>query len=320
MKNILIYRTGSLGDTIVALPALQIIRNKNPNSKIYYLHIKNHDSSSVSPVKIFKNLQLIDRFIEINNINSLVGFYTSFKILKKIKIKKLYYLNEDRPINKKIRDFIFFKILLNCKILGLSIFRNNNCFYEGYYLANKIQKISFKNLLSINELLKKKFKASIKLDNFFKLRNYITISPGGRIPSKRWKIDNWKILIKKIISKNKNIKIIILGTKKDKYQNYEISKIFKKNVLNFTGKTTLDKLTYILNFTNLHICHDDGTMHLSILLNKKVLSIFHNIDFKKKWFQAHNKKQIQLYSLYGIESIKVEKVMHNFSKLKKIKI
>ena len=59
-------------------------------------------------------------------------------------------------------------------------------------------------------------------------------------------------------------------------------------------------------------------MHLSILLNKKVLSLFHNIDFKKKWFQGHNKKHLQLYSLHGIESIKVEKVMNNFSKLKKI--
>ena len=70
-----------------------------------------------------------------------------------------------------------------------------------------------------------------------------------------------------------------------------------------------------LNFTKLHICHDDGTMHIATLLNKKIITLFHNIDFKEKWFQGNNKNILQLYKKDGINSIKVENVINNLLKL-----
>ena len=68
-------------------------------------------------------------------------------------------------------------------------------------------------------------------------------------------------------------------------QNSLISKLNKNNIINLTGKTSISDLKHILNFSNMHICHDDGTMHLAMLLNKKVISLFHNLNFKEKWFQ-----------------------------------
>ena len=66
----------------------------------------------------------------------------------------------------------------------------------------------------------------------------------------------------------------------------------------------------------MHICHDDGTMHLAMLLNKKVISLFHNLNFKEKWFQGHNKNYIQLYSSRGINNIKINQVMSKFKEIK----
>ena len=105
------------------------------------------------------------------------------------------------------------------------------------------------------------------------MKNYITISPGGRIPSKRWNIIIGKYLLIKLLHKIKNVKIVILGTKSDMSQNSLISKLNKNNIINLTGKTSISDLKHILNFSNMHICHDDGTMHLAMLL-KKVISLF----------------------------------------------
>ena len=315
MKNILIYRTGSLGDTIVSLPAIQLIKKINPDSKIYYLYVKNHDKNSVSPSLILKDLNLIDEFFEIENITSLEKLFKSIKILKKYKINKLYYLNEDRQIIDKLRDYLFFKLLLKCNIFGINFFKNNKKFYEGYYLANKVKKISFRKLIKLIDILSKKIKLRIKYKNNLYLKNYITISPGGRIPSKRWHINNWRILIKKIICRNQNIKIIILGTKSDQYQNKMIGKFYKKNILDLTGKTTLKEIFLIINNTDLHVCHDDGTMHIAALLKKKVLCLFHNIDFKEKWFKGSDKNTQQLYSSRGINKIKIQNVFLNYLRL-----
>ena len=57
-------------------------------------------------------------------------------------------------------------------------------------------------------------------------------------------------------------------------------------------------------------------MHLAILLKKKVLTLFHNIDFKNKWFQGNDAKHIQLYDSNGVNEIKVQNVFLNYLKLK----
>ena len=316
MKNILIYRTGSLGDTIVSLASIQLIKNLNPDNKIFFFSIKNEAPNSVSPIESIKDLNIINEYIELNNITSLKSFFETLRILGKYKFEKIYYLNEDRPLRKKIRDFIFFRIFLNYKIIVLNLFTQNNNLYEGFYLINKIKKTSFNEFDNLNKIIRKKIKSKIGLYNYFNVKNYITISPGGRIPSKRWNINNWKIFINKIITQNKNVKIVILGTKSDMSQNSLISKLNKNNIINLTGKTSISDLKHILNFSNMHICHDDGTMHLAMLLNKKVISLFHNLNFKEKWFQGHNKNYIQLYSSRGINKVKINQVMSKFKEIK----
>ena len=69
-----IYRTGSLGDTIVSLASIQLIKNLNPDNKIFFFSIKNEDPNSVSPIEIIKDLNIINEFIELNNITSLKSF------------------------------------------------------------------------------------------------------------------------------------------------------------------------------------------------------------------------------------------------------
>ena len=65
-------------------------------------------------------------------------------------------------------------------------------------------------------------------------------------------------------------------------QNNLISKLNKNKIINLTGKTSISDLKHILNFSNMHIYHDDGTMHLAMLLNKKKLYLFFIILILKK--------------------------------------
>ena len=62
---------------------------------------------SVSPIEIIKDLNIINEYIELNNITSLKSFFETLRILGKYKFEKIYYLNEDRTLRKKIRFYIF---------------------------------------------------------------------------------------------------------------------------------------------------------------------------------------------------------------------
>ena len=59
MKKILIFRHASLGDFIVGIPAITMIRKKFLNHKIYYLTTEHTKPGAVNPNTILNNNKLI---------------------------------------------------------------------------------------------------------------------------------------------------------------------------------------------------------------------------------------------------------------------
>ena len=80
-KKILIYRHCSLGDFIVSLPAIKLIRENNPNAIIYLASLVKNEKSYVKPHRIPIREKLINKFIYFeHNILSIFNF---FKLVKK---------------------------------------------------------------------------------------------------------------------------------------------------------------------------------------------------------------------------------------------
>ena len=61
MKKIICFRNSKLGDYIVSIPALELIRKKNPNCKIFYLLAQNRFSPDLP--KEIENNKIVDEFI-----------------------------------------------------------------------------------------------------------------------------------------------------------------------------------------------------------------------------------------------------------------
>ena len=66
MKKILCFRNSKLGDYLISIPALKLIRKKYPNCKIYYLLVKNNFMPNLP--KIIENKKIVDEFIFLNMI------------------------------------------------------------------------------------------------------------------------------------------------------------------------------------------------------------------------------------------------------------
>ena len=109
MKKILIYRHCSLGDFIVALPAIKMIKDENPNSKIYLSSSRKKEIGFVTPNLIPLKKKIIDEYIFFDH-----SFFSILKFLKKIKDKKfdkIYYLNHIESKFRLKRDLLIFTIL-----------------------------------------------------------------------------------------------------------------------------------------------------------------------------------------------------------------
>jgi ADP-heptose:LPS heptosyltransferase len=296
MKKILIYRHCSLGDFIVSLPAIRLIRKLNPGSKIYLASLKKNDKRFVTPNLIpLENLYIND-FIFFNY--SFFSIYRFFKNIRKHNFDEVYYLNEVSSKIRLKRDEIIFSLLNIKKKIGFDLIKYDyNSFNETYYLCKRVKKEIKNNSILFSKIFKKKKKQY----------SYITLSMGGKNDSRKWNHENWKKLIKMIRLKFPKIKVYIVGTLHDFKKANEISKLNKKKIINLCGKTNIKQLFNKIKCSSYHISHDDGTMHIASCFEKNGVSIFGLTDIKGKWFPTNNNLKI-FYPKKHINEIKAENV------------
>ena len=298
MKKILCYKNSKLGDYLITLPSIRLIK-KNNNYKIYYLTVTNKFYRNLP--KTLEKTKVVDEFIYFNN--NFVDKLRLFFFLRKKKFDEFYYLQEKSNLFREIRDYIFFNLLKIKKINGFFLKQDN-------YLKNsetiQIAKRINKNITN---------RDIDKLGNIEKLINkpihnqeYITISIGGFSQPVLWNLNNWSILIKLILNRF-NYKIIIIGTKYDEKKANFISRLNNKKIINLCDKTNIKDLINIIKFSKYHITNDNGSMHIATLFNKKTICLFNNHDPIGKWYPV-NKNAIILRPKKGINSINSYKVFN----------
>ena len=98
-----------------------------------------------------------------------------------------------------------------------------------------------------------------------------------------------------------------------------VCKINNKQIINMCGKTTVKSLFRLINSSQYHISHDDGTMHVASVYSIPGMVIFGLTAPKGKWFPL-NKKQRIFYPKKNINEIKPIKVFKKiFNDLNKLK-
>tara|TARA_A100001015_G_C15010528_1_gene722852 strand:+ start:734 stop:1648 length:915 start_codon:yes stop_codon:yes gene_type:complete len=298
MKKILCYKNSKLGDYLITLPTIRLIK-KNKNYKIYYLTVKN---------KFYKNLpqtlektKVVDEFIYFNN--NLSDKLKLIFFLRKKKFDELYYLQEKSNLFREIRDYFFFNLLKIKKINGFFLkqddYLKNS---ETIQIAKRVNKdITNKDIDKLG-IIKK------LLDKPIYNKNYITISIGGFSQPAIWNLNNWSILIKLILNRF-NYKIIIVGTKYDQNKANFLSRLNKKKIINLCDKTNIKDLVNIIKFSKYHITNDNGSMHIATLFKKKTICLFNNHDPIGKWYPV-NRNAIILRPKKGVHLISSYKVFN----------
>ena len=304
MVNILCFRNSRLGDFLISVPTLKLIKNQNKDCKIYYLSDKSEIYKSLP--KYLGKEKIVDEFIFYEkNFFSLIKL---FFLLRTFNFKIFYYLQEKPSFYRELRDYIFFSFLNFDKKYGFFKKRKNyKKFNETLQLTYRTNKCISKN--KIYYLIKIKLKKNKPYFNF----RYITISIGGFSQPTLWRISYWSILLKLVLN-NFNYRIIILGTSKDIKNANLLCSINNKKIISLCGKTNLDKLLNLIKFSKTHITNDNGSMHVATLFQKKTICLFNNHDLIGKWYPL-NKNAIILRNNNGVNYIKPTKVFKNLQKI-----
>ncbi|OIR07010.1 lipopolysaccharide core biosynthesis protein [mine drainage metagenome] len=295
-KAILVFRSGLIGDNLVAIPALLKIREQNSSASISYISFK-EKASHITPREVLGGIDgLIDNFFELRIYNYKLLFFDILKLSKFIIINScriLYHL-ETYDFNVKKKRFFL-------KLLGV------NKFY--YQKENSNQKISNSliNIISKENLEQKLFDKPIMFNAkpFLsesietKVKNLICSEHKGKIvvfavctnfKSKLWEAENFIYLIQKLNS-NFSLIPVFLGSEQD----FEYCERIKSQVgigYNLAGKLTIQESLFFMDFANFYVGNDTGVMHMAAMRSLKCFAVFSAIEKSIKWFPHGNNHEI----------------------------
>jgi heptosyltransferase-1 len=107
---------------------------------------------------------------------------------------------------------------------------------------------------------------------------WITLLPGSRWPNKRWPIESFTDLSRRLLSLSPALKVAILGGNDDAALGAEIAQVDPERCLDLTGRTSLTEMIEWLRLGDLVITNDTGPMHVAAALDKQVIALFGPTD------------------------------------------
>jgi len=303
MKNILILRRGLLGDSLVAIPALRLIKNTFPGSRIHYVSDFHPGKSFVSPDSVFHNLNLVDSFsnwsIERSTTLRIISLLSLIKDLRKLDFdtaillernsRGVLYIQSQRlffrlcGINNIVTDAFKANILRdkNGKLLPLEheadyllnlLYKSNIC-PHSLYKSKDIQ-------IMPNKASDKKVESWITSNNLCGKR-LVAIAVNTNMPVKRWPIKRY-IECVNILNRDYGITPIFIGGSAE----IEATKslVGVTNGVMAMGVFSIFETVTLLRKCDFYLGNDTGSHHLAAAAGIPCVVIFSSRDNPGKWY------------------------------------
>jgi len=277
ISNILIIRPGGIGDVVLLIPSIRTLRKQFPDSNIDILAEKRN-------AEIFRNSSLL------NN----VYLYDDFKEYDLIKVlKNNYQVVIDTEQSHKLTSVVSYLTKAPIRIGYSTNGRADLYSHPVEYMQSDYEAVSFLNLVSALTGKKHRFNTQggfleiNTIDNKefteYKKRHKYTVGifGGATVKERQWGVQKFSILAENLLVNN--IGVVILGGKNDIPDAELFNRILgKKDLLNLTGKTSLDETATIISKLDLLISSDSGLMHIAYGVDTSTLSLF-GAGIEKKW-------------------------------------
>jgi lipopolysaccharide heptosyltransferase I len=101
----------------------------------------------------------------------------------------------------------------------------------------------------------------------------ILIQPGARWENKRWPIENFEELIKRLAIQSPTATFAISGSREDAEAGDRLAQALPARTLDLTGKISLPELIEWIRASDLMITNDTGPMHIAAAIGKPVVAL-----------------------------------------------
>jgi heptosyltransferase III len=330
VESIVIYRLGSLGDTIVALPCFHAIERAFPQARKIVL-TNFPVAASAAPVEsILGGSGLVDEFVLYHTGMRHLGALVELRRkLKALDATTLIYLSASKPPRDRlsivVRDFMFFRLCGFRSIVGAPIKRDLRLLRvepATGFLEREAERLarglSFLGQMDFNDpaFWDLRFTA---VENAAAHRflapladhDFIVVNVGGKLAVQDWGDDNWSATLQDISRRWPNLGLLVVGSADEGERNDRLMAHWTGPALNGAGMLSPRVSGAAMRSAKMFIGHDSGPMHLAASLGIPCVALFGSNGQPRKWypFGPNWTQHRVIHDMSGIRNIEQGRVI-----------
>lgn len=270
--SFLFIRPGGIGDAVLLIPALNVLREKFTDIHITVLAEKRNASAFKlcpyidevlhynKPKELFKalrgNYSVVIDTEQWHRLSALVARFTGAPVSigfgtnerEKMFAHSIHYSHDDYEADSFLNLLTPLGIAETCGIR------------TPFLVVPEISKIKAEKLLES-----------------LACRPFVSVFPGASIPERRWGMENFAAVAQRLSAKG--IAIVVVGGKGEKTDGDRITDGGRG--LNFAGKTSLIETAAIIEKSTVLLSGDSGVLHIGVGLGKPTVSLFGPSNIRK---------------------------------------
>ena len=323
VRKVLIYRLGSLGDTVAALPCFHLIARNFPEAERVLLTNYPVHSKAPAAAAVLGDSELVHGYmrytIGTRNLGELLHLALE---IRRFRPDVLIYLLEVRPIKNMRRDRLFFRLAGVRRIVGIpgedqleSRFDTETGLYESEAsrLARAIVELGDAHPEEIANwdlrLNAAEREAAAGALSALSGRKLIVCGPGTKMQAKDWGQENWRALLKRLHAEYPRHGLVMIGSREESGISEYTAQDWTGPKVNLCGLPPRETAA-LLEYADLFLGPDSGQMHLAASVGVPCVIAFSAITLPGKWFPVGRQHQIVYHqtSCYGchLETCTVE--------------
>jgi len=305
--NILIYRMGSLGDTIMALPAFHGIRRSFSDAEISLLTNQPISTKAAPVMSILENTGLVDCVIPYPALTRNIKVLSTLrKTIASHHFSAAIYLMPSRGLLSALRDWLFFKACGIRRIYGIPWgSQDKKSLAEREWEAQtNARRVSAFVKVDLNDdqnwdLRFTPTEVAHARDLLSPLRGepFIALSLGTKAPVKDWEDPNWKSLLALLAQSLSPLPALVaLGAQEESERCHQLLTHWSGVTLNLCGNASPRVSAAILKEAIVFVGHDSGPMHLAAAVGTPCVAVFSSRNLPGRWFPRGGSKNRLFYT------------------------
>jgi lipopolysaccharide heptosyltransferase III len=298
--RVLIYRLGSLGDTLVALPCYHLVARAFPNAERRVLTNFPINSKAVPVSAVLGGSGLVDGYMAyargMRDPRVILGVRS---MLKSWRPDVLVYLNAARSLARVIRDTLFFESCGIRRLVGVPFaadLRRRRWNPEGMHYEREAERLarclrplgdaklddpaSWDLRLGPGE----RAKGEQVLSGWPGRDWFIVCAVGTKMQANDWGTENWAVLLERLSRLRPGCGLVLIGAKEESGWAQAASRNWRGPRLNLCGELTVRESAAVMEHATLFLGHDSGPLHVAAAAGLTCVAVFSARNEPRVWF------------------------------------